>query len=52
MSGRGDQHVRVFIEVPTKLNDRQKQLLNEFSELESKNSGHKSFFEKITNYFS
>ncbi|MFO1009339.1 MAG: molecular chaperone DnaJ [Planctomycetota bacterium] len=50
--GRGDQHVRVFIEVPTKLNDRQKQLLREFAELEAKNSGHKSFFEKITSYFS
>lgn len=50
--GRGDQLVRVFIEVPTKLNDRQKQLLREFAEIETKNSGHKSFFEKISSYFS
>jgi molecular chaperone DnaJ len=50
--GRGDQLVRVFIEVPTKLNERQKVLLKEFGELETKASGHKSFFEKITSYFS
>ena len=49
--GRGDQHVRVFIEVPTKLTERQKQLLREFAEIEAKSSGHKSFFEKITSYF-
>jgi molecular chaperone DnaJ len=49
--GRGDQLVRVFIEVPTKLNERQKQLLREFAELENKASGHQSFFEKITSYF-
>ena len=49
---RGDQLVRVFIEVPKKLTDRQKELLQEFAELEKENSGHKSFFEKIANYFS
>ena len=48
--GRGDQLVRVFIEVPQKLNDRQKELLREFAEIESKASGHKSFFEKIKSY--
>jgi molecular chaperone DnaJ len=50
--GRGDQLVRVFIEVPTKMNDRQKELLREFAEHENKSSGNKSFFEKIANYFS
>jgi molecular chaperone DnaJ len=50
--GRGDQLVRVFIEVPTKLGDRQKELLREFAELEEKRTGNKSFFEKIANYFS
>jgi molecular chaperone DnaJ len=50
--GRGDQLVRVFIEVPTRLNERQKELLREFAELEQKSSGNKSFFEKIANYFS
>ncbi|HJO26329.1 MAG: molecular chaperone DnaJ [Planctomycetes bacterium] len=49
--GKGDQLVRVFVEVPTKLGDRQRELLEEFQEIESQNSGHKSFFEKIVNYF-
>jgi molecular chaperone DnaJ len=50
--GRGDQLVRVFIEVPSRLSDRQKELLREFAELEAKSTGNKSFFEKITSYFS
>jgi molecular chaperone DnaJ len=50
--GRGDQLVRVFIEVPTKLSDRQKELLREFAEHEAKSAGNKSFFEKILNKFS
>jgi molecular chaperone DnaJ len=50
--GRGDQLVRVFIEVPKKLGERQKELLREFGELEQKSSGAGSFFEKIVNYFS
>jgi molecular chaperone DnaJ len=50
--GRGDQLVRVFIEVPTKLTDRQKELLQEFAEIEDKRSGNQSFFERIANYFS
>jgi molecular chaperone DnaJ len=50
--GRGDQLVRVFVEVPKKLSERQKELLREFQELERKSSGHKSFFDKITSYFS
>ena len=49
--GRGDQLVRVFIEVPTKLTDRQREILTEFGEIEEKTSGHKSLFEKIANYF-
>jgi molecular chaperone DnaJ len=49
--GRGDQLVRVFVEVPKKLNDRQKELLREFGELEQENSGTGSFFERILNYF-
>lgn len=51
-NSRGDQLVRVFIEVPTKLTDRQKELLREFAELENENSGNKSLLEKIANYFS
>jgi molecular chaperone DnaJ len=50
--GRGDLLVRVFIEVPTKLSDRQKEILTEFREIEHENSGHQSFFDKIANYFS
>ena len=51
-SGRGDLHVRVFVEVPTKLTERQKELLAEFGEIDRETSGHKSFFEKIADYFS
>lgn len=50
--GRGDQLVRVFIEVPEKLTDRQKELLREFAAIEHKRTGSKSFFEKISGYFS
>lgn len=50
--GRGDQLVRVFVEVPKKLDDRQKELLREFGEIERSSTGGKSFFEKIANYFS
>jgi molecular chaperone DnaJ len=50
--GRGDQLVRVFIEVPRKLSDRQKELLREFAQIEDERSGHRSFFEKIASYFS
>jgi molecular chaperone DnaJ len=49
--GRGDQLVRVFIEVPMKLTERQRELLREFAAIEEKSSGHKSFFEKIASYF-
>ena len=49
--GRGDQLVRVFVEVPTKLSDHQRTLLREFDGIEREKSGEKSFFEKILNYF-
>ena len=51
-SGRGDLLVRVFIEVPTKLTDRQKELLAEFGDIELEKSGHTSFLDKIASYFS
>lgn len=50
--GRGDQLVRVFVEVPKKLSDRQRELLREFQTIEDESSGQTSFFEKILNYFS
>jgi len=31
-SGRGDQFVQIFVEVPTKLSPRARQLLEEFAE--------------------
>jgi len=47
----GDQLVRVFIEIPSKITSRQKELLEEFAAIEDENSGNKSFFEKITGIF-
>jgi molecular chaperone DnaJ len=48
-SGRGDQHVRVIVATPTKLTDKQKELLREFGEVttEQQQMGKKSFFEKV-----
>ncbi|TWH59922.1 molecular chaperone DnaJ [Desulfitobacterium sp. LBE] len=48
-NGRGDQHVRVVVATPTKLTDRQKELLREFGEVTSdqQQMGKKSFFEKV-----
>lgn len=51
-NGRGDQLVRVFVEVPQKLSDRQKELLREFGEIEAQASGKRSFFERVADYFS
>ncbi len=48
---RGDQLVRVFVETPRKLTDRQKELLREFEAIESQKDGSKTFFEKIVDYF-
>ena len=49
--GQGDQLVRVFVEIPKKLTDRQKELLREFGELEDERTGKKSFFERILDHF-
>lgn len=48
-SGRGDQHVRMVVTTPTKLTDKQKELLREFGEVtsEQQQMGKKSFFEKV-----
>ena len=48
---RGDQLVRVFVETPKKLSERQKELLREFERIEQELSGKKSFFEKLADYF-
>ena len=52
-SRKGDLHIRVQIEVPTKLNSEQKEKLSEFAEsIGEKNSPiHESFFEKAKNFF-
>jgi molecular chaperone DnaJ len=51
--GKGDLLVRVFVETPTRLNERQKEILREFSELESPNNlpKKKGFLEKIKDLF-
>ncbi len=46
MLGKGDQLVRVKVAVPTKLNDRQKQLLKEFAEISGEKRS-KGIFEKV-----
>lgn len=51
---RGDLLVRVVVETPSKLTDRQRELLQEFSQLESAANfpKRKSFLEKLKEFFS
>ncbi|MCL6447023.1 MAG: molecular chaperone DnaJ [Armatimonadetes bacterium] len=51
--GRGDQYVRVKVVTPTRLTERQKQLLREFAVLSGENPGSESkgFFEKVKDAF-
>jgi molecular chaperone DnaJ len=51
--GRGDQYVKVFVEVPKNLSDKQKELLKKFSELENEDTHEKKkgFFEKMKSAF-
>ena len=48
-SGRGDQYVRVNIEIPKNLNQKQKELLIAFADSINDNSytERKSFFDKL-----
>lgn len=52
-NGRGDQYVKVIVEVPKKLNEKQKALLREFSELsgEDIHEQNKGFFNKMKDVF-
>jgi molecular chaperone DnaJ len=52
--GKGDLLVRIFVETPTGLSDRQKELLREFGELELPTNlpKRKSFLDKIKGLFS
>lgn len=50
---RGDQHVRVVVETPTELNDKQRELLEQFAALsgEASHPQSKSFFDKVKELF-
>ncbi len=52
-SGKGDLLVKIFVETPTQLNDKQKQLLQEFANTEGPNNQpqRKSFLDKIKGFF-
>lgn len=51
--GRGDQHVRVRVMTPTRLTDKQKELLRDFAKISKENptSPEKGFFEKVKDVF-
>lgn len=51
--GRGDQYVKVIVEVPKKLNEKQKDLLRKFAEEmgEDVHEQRKSFFDKVKDVF-
>jgi molecular chaperone DnaJ len=52
-NGRGDQYVKVNVEVPKRLNDKQKNLLREFAEMSGDDSHEqrKGFFDKMKDAF-
>lgn len=52
-AGRGDQHVRVVVETPQNLSNKQRELLEKFAEAsgEDVNPQSKSFFEKVAELF-
>jgi len=51
--GRGDEIIRVIVEVPKKLNEKQKELLKQFAEAcgEDVNEQKRSFFNKVKDAF-
>ncbi|MGN1069436.1 MAG: molecular chaperone DnaJ [Candidatus Fimadaptatus sp.] len=53
-AGKGDLYIKINVEIPRKLNDRQKELLRQFDEtLTGKEyEGRKSFFERVKEAFS
>jgi molecular chaperone DnaJ len=54
-SGRGDLYVQILVEIPRKLNKRQKELLQQFRQTEEKTNGFpqiKSFLDKLKGHFS
>ena len=50
----GDELVHIMVEIPTKLNDKQEELLREFAKTENKSVFPKAsgFVEHLKNYFS
>lgn len=52
-SGRGDEEVRVTVVTPTRLSEKQKELLREFAKLSKEESREKEkkFFERVKNAF-
>ena len=48
-SGRGDQYIKVDVEVPKKLNDKQKNILKEFADIsgDDNHEQRRGFFEKM-----
>ena len=53
-SRKGDLHVRVIVQIPTKLNTRQKEILLDYAKTSGEDanpSGSKSFFEKLRDVF-
>lgn len=50
--GRGDQYVQVHVEVPSKLNDKQRELLEEFADLSGESYPESdSFLKKMKDWF-
>ena len=51
--GKGDLHVRLEVEVPTRLNDEQRQALSAFASLcgEENTPIHRSFSERLKDLF-
>ena len=49
--GHGDQLVRVKIQVPTRLSDKEKKLLEELAKLRQEEAGQKTFFDKVKEKF-
>ncbi len=51
--GRGDHYVKVVVEVPKRLNDKQKELLRQFADQmgEDVHEQRKSFFDKVKDVF-
>ncbi|MFZ3382717.1 MAG: molecular chaperone DnaJ [Candidatus Methanoperedens sp.] len=49
-SGKGDQLVKIKVEVPTRLTDRQKELLREFAQIGGEKTRGKTIFEKVRDH--